>query len=261
MAAVLVLPALTASAQNELKGRVTDKKGNPIAGAKVENAKTSEQTTTDMNGQFSLQTAQPVKSINVEYMGLKPVEKKRARQDMTIRMSDDMRKKKFFIGPEISLTGTNGAKPAFGAMFGFVKNWGVYGKAVLSGTPVDDGGDVDLMNGKEKDYYTGKIHDSFISLTAGLMFRVWNDLYVYGGAGMQQRVVEWQKSDDLSGSYDEYEPDSYYKYGIEFGALMMWKHFYATAGTQFAVGNFDNDHTNYQGGKTWVLNFGVGVNF
>ena len=258
MAAVMTLSALSASAQSELKGRVTDKKGNPIAGAKVENAKTSEQTTTDMNGQFTLQTAQPVKSINVEYMGLRPVSKKKARQDMTVRMSDNLRKTRFFIGPEMAFTGTGGAKPAFGVMVGGVKNWGLYGKFMLNAMPKDDGGSVDSFGGSDRPSYTGRIHDSFMSLTGGLIFRVWNDLHVYGGAGAQQRIVEWENS---YGSYDEHEPDSYYKFGVEFGAMMMWKHFYATAGTQFAVGNIDNDDTNYQGGKTWVLNIGIGVNF
>ncbi len=156
--AALTLSALTASAQNELNGRVTDKKGNPIAGAKVENSKTSEQTTTDMNGQFSLQTAQPVKRINVEYMGLKPVSKKKARQDMTVKMSSNLDKGHFFFAFQNAYTAHYNA---FGIMTGYVKNWGGYVSYVA---------DTD-----EEEFYT---------VTAGVMHRLCGKLFAYGGLGV-----------------------------------------------------------------------------
>lgn len=85
MSCLLCLGIQLASAQNVLKGRVVDHQGNPISGAKVENAKGSEQTTTDMNGQFSLETEGNVKKVNVYYMGMQTAHKK-AKPDMLVKM-------------------------------------------------------------------------------------------------------------------------------------------------------------------------------
>lgn len=77
----------TAAAQNTLKGRVVDSKGNSVVGAKVENSKNSaENTTTDMNGQFYLTTREPADKVTVRYIGM-ATRRKKAKQDMTIRMS------------------------------------------------------------------------------------------------------------------------------------------------------------------------------
>lgn len=77
----------TAAAQNTLKGRVVDSKGNSVVGAKVENSKNSaENTTTDMNGQFYLTTREPADKVTIRYIGM-ATKRKKAKQDMTVRMS------------------------------------------------------------------------------------------------------------------------------------------------------------------------------
>ena len=237
MAAVMTLSVLSASAQSELKGRVTDKKGNPIAGAKVENAKTAEQTTTDMNGQFTLQTAQPVKRVNVEYMGLRPVHKKKARQDMTVRMSTNLDKGHFFIAFQNSYTTHYDA--AFGLMAGYMKEWGGY-----------------------VSFVTGDGDEDYNTIAAGVMHRLCGRLFAYGGLGVNntKKVEEYEEYDPYyDHTYTRKKVYNRHKLVIDFGVLYRWKRINVNIGGQCGTFNLWGD--SYPGIKPWALNVGFGFNF
>ncbi len=57
------------SAQNTVSGTVTDKKGNPIPGAKVEIKGGTESTITELDGTFTLETKIPAQKVKVYYCG------------------------------------------------------------------------------------------------------------------------------------------------------------------------------------------------
>ena len=59
---------------NMIKGRVTDKKGEPIIGASVAYKGTNIGTITNMNGEFSLVKKDDKKRLTAEYIGYDPVE-------------------------------------------------------------------------------------------------------------------------------------------------------------------------------------------
>ena len=67
---LLCLGIQSAEAQNVWRGRVVDSAGNPIPGAKVENAKGKETTTTGIDGSFALQADANMKRMRVTYAGM-----------------------------------------------------------------------------------------------------------------------------------------------------------------------------------------------
>lgn len=72
----LLLGSLYLSAQNTVSGTVTDKKGNPIPGAKVEIKGGTESTITELDGTFTLETKIPAQKVKVYYVGMQSKEQK-----------------------------------------------------------------------------------------------------------------------------------------------------------------------------------------
>ena len=72
----LLLCSLYLSAQNTVSGTVTDKKGNPIPGAKVEIKGGTESTITELDGTFTLETKIPAQKVKVYYVGMQSKEQK-----------------------------------------------------------------------------------------------------------------------------------------------------------------------------------------
>jgi len=58
------------SAQTTVEGKVVDRKGNPIPGAKVEVPKTKESVLTELDGTFSMTTQKIPRKVNVYYVGI-----------------------------------------------------------------------------------------------------------------------------------------------------------------------------------------------
>ena len=73
MGAALLMTAATASAQKRVTGRVLDTNGNPVVGASVQVKGSKIKTSTDANGNFSLQNVpSSAKHLNVTYLGMTP---------------------------------------------------------------------------------------------------------------------------------------------------------------------------------------------
>ena len=166
MSCLLCLGIQLASAQNVLKGRVVDHQGNPISGAKVENAKGSEQTTTDMNGQFSLETEGNVKKVNVYYMGMQTAHKK-AKPDMLVKMGginwwkQKPDKYSWFVSPQVAFVEPD--DPNFGIMVGRVKNWGWYAKGIYSPLP-----GYDMYSDNYNHWFTGEVKKGYAMASLGV---------------------------------------------------------------------------------------------
>lgn len=72
----------TIQAQNYVQGKVVDKDGNPVLGAKVYSDE-GETAVSDFDGSFRLETKNPAKNVYVEYVGMG---KKKAR----VKSSEDI---------------------------------------------------------------------------------------------------------------------------------------------------------------------------
>lgn len=245
-----------ASAQNVLKGRVVDHDGNPIAGAKVENVKGNEQTTTDMNGQFSLETDQPVSKVNVYYMGLQTAHKK-AKPDMLVKMggiswwSAKPEKYQWFVGPQVAIPSSNHINPAFGLTFGRVKNWGWYVKGLYSKMP---SGEEDSRT--RETWCTGEVKNGYLSATAGGIRRLFGQFYLYAGAGYVNQKVRWEHTNGLNDRYEVYG-ESHSGIACELGLSLRIKHFFINGGASTTI-DIDSD---YDGEPKAVANFGIGYIF
>ena len=55
-----------------MKGRITDTKGEPLIGATVAEAGTTNGTITDVNGNFTLKLSKSNSILNITYIGFKP---------------------------------------------------------------------------------------------------------------------------------------------------------------------------------------------
>ena len=239
-----------ASAQHVLKGRVTDRDGNPIAGAKVENADGSEQVTTDMNGRFSLETAKDVSKVNVYYTGMQTA-KKKAKQDMVVKMgqtnwwNEKPNKWKWLIGVETAIPDMDDIKPAFGLTVGMVKQYGWYVKGLYSSSQSTDG----TCTGASSDpWMTGETKGSYMSVVGGGIMRLGCPFHLYAGLGYVDRKVAWEA---VSGGWYEYEDDSYSGLALDLGLMFRVKWFFLNAGIQTCLSSLDGV----------VGNFGIGVCF
>lgn len=244
------------TAQNVIKGKVVDHDGNPVAGAKVMNAKGSEQTTTDMNGKFALETEGEVKKLNIYCIGLQTAHKK-VEPDMTIKMNntgwwnDRLDSYRWFLGVEAANCEGSKFKPSLGAMFGIVKDWGWYMKGVYKKA---EGKHVTLADDQFQP--TGKTKAGYWAVSTGVMRRMVGNLYLYTGVGYFNRPVSWEYS---NGEYYSYEPDEYKGVMVDLGLMLRVKHFFMNAGGSYGfktgnIGCYDND-------KKAVANFGLGVVF
>ncbi len=73
MGAALLMTAATASAQKRVTGRVLDTNGQPVAGASVQVKGSRIKTSTDANGNFTLNgVPSSAKQLNVHYLGMSP---------------------------------------------------------------------------------------------------------------------------------------------------------------------------------------------
>ena len=132
----LLLGSLYLSAQNTVSGTVTDKKGNPIPGAKVEIKGGTESTITELDGTFTLETKIPAQKVKVYYVGMQSKEQK-VKPNMLIKMSDSnwWREKpdkyQWLIGAQTALPDCEDIKPSFGLMLGRVKKIGWYVKGYI----------------------------------------------------------------------------------------------------------------------------------
>lgn len=243
-------------AQNVLKGRVTDKDGNPIAGAKVENAKGSEQTTTDMNGQFALETQDPVQKVNVYYMGMQTARKK-AKPDMLVEMSstswwnEKPDKYQWFVGVQMAMPNAEEFTPSFGLMVGRVKNFGWYARGVVSKIV-----SADSYTQNSSHWTTGETKSQYLAGFAGGVARLGCPIYAYLGVGAASRKVLWEYA---NGEEREHEADRYVGIGIDLGVMVRCKRFFVNAGGNMCAFLTTEYDTSWE--HTAVANVGIGMYF
>lgn len=251
----LLPSSLYLSAQNTVSGTVTDKKGNPIPGAKVEIKGGTESTITELDGTFTLETKTPVKKVKVYYVGMQSKEQK-VKPDMLIKMSDSSwwrekpDKYRWLVGVQMAVPDNDEFKPSFGLMLGRVKNIGWYVKGVYSKKQSTAGS----MDEEAHYWTTGENKSSYLSATGGVIVRLWSPIHLYAGAGYFDREAAWQLA---NGEYYKYSPDTYSGVAADLGVMLKIKRFFINAGITWG---FPLDG-GYDSAKKGVSNFGIGMYF
>lgn len=168
-----------------IKGAVIDMNGNPLPGAKIEATGGAENTVTDVDGTFSIEVSQWLKSLTVTYPGMNK-QKKKIKQDNRDMIFTMKEASKFWFITAVGNYECTNSIPGAGVMFGRLGKWGWYGKALM-----------DFYGPEESD--KGISVSAMPSFSAGVIKRVTKPFYVYLGAGWTGAVYDYYWLDRESG--------------------------------------------------------------
>lgn len=201
LSCILVLMGFSAYAQDAVRGKVVDKHGNPIPGVKLEIKGGQDSVFSGLDGTFILSPSVTHGSLEAYYSGMKPA-RTRISKDMTVTMrpenwwNREPEKHSFFIslqtGVRMDAFGTPTA-PSLGIMFGTVKRWGWYIRALTWLDSYDNfGGDLGgrFQNADGDDiapgywWTTGRSKKNHSIVSIGAVARLGCALHLYFGVGM-----------------------------------------------------------------------------
>ena len=228
-----VVTIVMAQSTKTVKGAVIDVNGNPLPGAKVEATGGAESTVTDADGTFSLEVSQWLKSLSVTYPGM---DKKK----MSVKNSNDLiftmyeTNRYWFVN---AVAQYNDEALGAGVMFGQLKKWGWYAKAVMDFTCIDGYDDDESRYGP--------------AISAGVIKRVTKSNYLYLGAGYANMYGSYDYKDGLYyKSYEVLENDPAALF--ELGAIHRLGHFSLNYGVG-VITDFDCAGVSF--------NLGIGYSF
>ena len=261
---VFLIISIYTMAQTTIGGKVVDRKGNPIPGAKVAISGTNESVLTELDGTFSMTTQKIPRKVNVYYVGMQS-KKQKVTPNMLVKLSktkwwnESPDKASWFVSAESAFPDADFTNPAFGISFGRInmlekRNFGLYGKIIYSNLPSTNG------IYYTKDNTLGNRKTGFQAFSIGCIIRIKGSISINLGAGCAKRIVAWQAED---GTYKKLSSndfgsisDSYYQGGlIDIGFLFKLKHLLIHAGTMEI--KTDNEYNN----RFFVGNFSIGYSF
>lgn len=201
LSCILVLMGFSAYAQDAVRGKVVDKHGNPIPGVKLEIKGGQDSVFSGLDGTFILSPSVTHGSLEAYYSGMKPA-RTRISKDMTVTMrpenwwNREPYRHSFFIslqtGVRMDAFGTPTA-PSLGIMFGTVKRWGWYIRAISWLDSYSDfSGSLDerFQNAEGDDiapgywWTTGRSKKNHSVVAVGAVARLGCALHLYFGVGM-----------------------------------------------------------------------------
>ncbi len=200
LSCILVAIGFSAYAQDAVRGTVVDRHGNPIPGVKLEINDGRDSVFSGLDGTFTLDPS-AYGSLNAYYSGMKPA-LSRISQDMTITMRPETwwnrepYRHRFFIslqtGVRMDAFGTPTA-PSLGVMFGTVKRWGWYIRALSWLDSYDNfsgGVGERFQNASGEDiapgywWTTGRSKKNHSIVSIGAVARLGCALHLYFGVGV-----------------------------------------------------------------------------
>jgi len=243
------------SAQNIVSGTVTDRDGNPIPGAKVEIAGSTESVITELDGTFRLETQSPARKVQVFYAGMQS-KTQSIKPDMIIRLSKSNwwnskpEKYDWLINVQGAFPEDGMKNPSFGLMLGRVKSFGWYVKGVYSPGKSTDCDYVSYPDDSDFISYwtTGKDKRSFYAATAGAIIRLGCPIHLYVGAGYANRKVAWELA---NGAYAKHTDYSYSGAALDYGLMLRIGKFSVNGGALISLAD----------GCEFIGNVGIGVCF
>lgn len=228
-----------AGAQDIVTGRVVDKKGNPLPGAKVSIKHTPEindTATVDKNGNFSITWSNPYeKKMIVTYPGMNTRKVNVEKSGMNIKMAKTTwwnkkpERPELYAGLQMGFPTYGTAHPAMGVMAAYFKVVGVYAKFMRN---LDYASEPENYNGRDTYsdiYFTGKTKLQYMSGSLGLSVRLKSPIYLLVGASVGKRNLYWLGAD---GDYYQKENGDV-KFSPELGIMFKYKHYAVNAGIGF----------------------------
>lgn len=256
-----VMGIMTLSAQEIVTGKVTDKHGAPIPGARVEAKGGTETTLTELDGTFRLETKHGTKHVKVDYVGMQSrTQRKSANMEFVLSKTNlwnrEPLKQNWLIALEAGFPESSSPSPSFGLMFGRVRNFGWYVKGLYRPAKETNGyfGDETTPEINPESFETtGKVHKSYSSVTAGCIARLGCALHFYVGAGYGMRDVAFET---VGGKYvdTKYSDDGMV---VDYGLMLRLGRFLVHGGTQMFFGM----DANRDARSIFIGNVGVGVCF
>lgn len=245
---VLVLSSFLMNAQNVITGKVVDKDGIPIPGARVTVKDGMASALSEFDGSYRLETDERVKYIQVDYVGynsrsvmvFSPV------CDVTLQKTNTWNREPEKLNFVVSLQSAfpeSFEQPSFGLMVGCVKHFGGYLKAM--------GGFMPGQSASSGDTNT-ILRSPLTAVTGGLILRLGCALHLTAGGGYIKRDVTLTvstPSGNVTTALDNY---SYSGGAAEVGLLMNLGNFSINAGTMLTLSSKD---------LYMIGNFGLGVCF
>jgi len=243
-------------AQTTVTGTVTDTKGQPMPGARVQVKGTGESVVTAMDGTFAITMPDAKSKLQADYAGWQTATK-RGKDGMVIKMKKDSWMKpdsyQWFVALNAAFPEDSPKNLSPGLMIGRAKNFGWYVKGQFNGT-------VDYAEDKYyyayNEWFTGKEKRKYWSVSVGGMARILGPLYVYAGAGYVDRSVYTQFQ---NGDYMKTR-DSYDGVLFEAGVKLRFKNIFIYGGAQGCVDETEIDPFD-DTWETFVGNFGIGIYF
>ena len=222
---LMILGTTYLAAQRTVTGKVVDRDGNPIPGAKVSIVGTEESVITELDGTFNFESQYMLsnKKVKVEYVGMQSKEQC-VTPDMVVKLvkltlwNAKLEKRKWFVNAQIAFPESGGKNLAYGLMIGRVKKWGWYVKGLLNFSPSTVGYYNNESSSNNKIWITGNTKTSYLAITAGGVANLYNPIFAYAGIGYSKRrcMIEL-----LDGSY--IEENCYFPYSgvIAEGGVML----------------------------------------
>ncbi len=142
-----------------------------------------------------------------------------------------------------------GSNLSYGLMIGVAKKTGWYLKAKYDFKSLSTDTECDKAgNSPDGDafWFTGEKKSSRLAITTGMMFRLAQPFYLYGGAGWGNRKMAWETADGL---WAECKDLSYSGVEVDLGCVFRAKSLAFTAGIQ------SNSF------KYWEATLGIGIMF
>lgn len=239
---LLLATSLTASAQVTVTGKVVDKYGNPISGARVEGKGSSCYTFTNMDGSYELETPQRIKRIKVESAGMNYEIDKASNGTVTTLKPQTWWNRKpergqWFAGLQMHIPTYN--EMSFGLMAGWVKYFGFYVRGVYGfGGKETEGQWSETEAQTNNIFLTGVTQTTYSSIGGGGICRIGSPLYLYFGVGWQwnNHMVEctdnkWREYSSWDYSRDNPVLDYDFAYG-ELGIMFKYNRVFVNAGIQ-----------------------------
>lgn len=240
---LLFSACITASAQHTVTGRVVDKYGNPISGARVEGVGSSRYTFTNMDGTYKLETPERVKRIKAEYAGMN-YNTVKARSGNTIKLKPQTwwnkkpERGQWFAGLQMHIPEYN--ETSFGIMAGWVKYFGFYVRGVYGFGGKDTEEDYNWRTYEEDNILlTGATKTVHSSVGGGGIARIASPLYLYFGMGWlwHKYAVEctdkkWREIDYYGLHEINLESDN--SIYAEFGLMLKYKKLFVNGGLQLS---------------------------
>lgn len=248
LSVVLAAISMPVMAQTAITGTVTDTKGVPMPGARVQVKGTNESALTNMDGTFSIVTSKAKPKVRAEYAGWNPATKA-GKDGMTIKMGKSgwlrfkPEKYEWLVGVNAAFPDDKIKHASPGIMVGRVKNFGWYVKGQFNGTVSN------TDNHYNSGWFNGNDKQKYWSASGGVIARVYGPFYVYGGYGYEERNVYWEFMD---GAYYKND-DSYNGVMVDLGMMVRYSRFFVQVGIQQNAKEIDS--------KLRKGNFGLGIYF